>query len=194
MNYWRNFTKLIYWPWDAIKPGGLASQTGGSSGSFPLSQSTISFFEGKRNPKSQPASGVGLISISYLAQTWSNKVKNQDKRVLLRETALRSQIKVYQCTDTSSTLILLTTKSSPAMKLAAQGFTKHFTCRVNLETMKFSQQRIDLNLSKFITVKSFFLLTPSTPGYRELTTEESKCNMLLNWCYIQTKLSYCLHC
>ena len=53
---------------------------------------------------------------------------NRDKRVLLRETALRSQIKVYQCTDTSSTLILLTTKSSPAMKLATPGtrFQKTF--------------------------------------------------------------------
>ena len=53
---------------------------------------------------------------------------NQDKRVLLRETALQSQIKVYQCADTSSTLILLTTKSSPAMKLATPGtrFQKTF--------------------------------------------------------------------
>lgn len=42
--------------------------------------------------------------------------------------------------------------------------------------------------------KSFFLLTPSTPGYRALKAKQSKCNMLLNWCYIQTKLSYCLHC
>ena len=65
VNYWRNFTKLIYW-WDAMKQGALAFQTEGSCGSYPLSQSTISFFEGKRNPWLQPASNLGW----YQLATW----------------------------------------------------------------------------------------------------------------------------